>query len=268
MADWHLYCEESCKTERKFVLGGILIESEKVNGLTDGIGRWRQRRGLVGEINWKKTTQNRLERYSEFVTGSLMRAERGDLLYRCAVFDRHEDAHFPGEPEAVRLGRRLYHFLLHCFVLSLRGDDRLFLFLDKGLLPGHPSDLRKMLNCGIAGHRHQQPHGLVHWVQELDSKMCDFIQMADVLTGAIGSALNCNRIDGSSRGAAKARLIEHMSSRLKIAGFHETIECRGGFGLWHVPARQKKHPGPYPALQEVLAEPRLSVTASALPSIG
>lgn len=247
------------------MLGGLLVPACDVREFEHRLQRWRNRRGLVGEISWKKTTPSRVGRYQEFVTGTLLHANRGRFRYRSTVFCSKDNALFPGVSDAERLSKHLHQFLLHSFGMALSHQDRLWIYPDEDLIPSgtSPSEVRQMLNCGIARRRNQFSSNIVQWVSPTDSKASHFIQMADILSGVIGSSLNRNYDPTTNRGQAKEQLINHTLLHVGKTDFNSSIRDREDFGVWHFEPQRKKRPRLYLPEEEFLAVPRLSKSSDA-----
>lgn len=243
MAIWHLYCDESGTNSNYLVLGGVLLKSEDAQDLVSRIDQWRALNNISGEVSWKKTAPQSLERHKQFAQGTLRHARDGRLAFRSAVFNRRDNELFRGVKRAERYEKLLYQFLLHCFALRIPVGDSLAIFPDHQFLPGPPGDMAERLNYRL----HSKHGGNAHCVQRIeptDSKKCHFIQMADLLAGVIAAANNQDFDPLSNRGAPKRELIDHVAGLSGHFDFSEsTPKNRLDFKVWHfVPHKKKRSP--------------------------
>ncbi len=232
MANWHLYCDESSKDHPYLVFGGILVRADIAPGLAAELDEWRTSCGMIGEISWKKTTADRLERYKQFAALAIDNARMGRISFRCAVFDRDDDGLFKGTPRDEAYAKRLHQYLLHSFGLRLPEVDQLFIFPDHEFLPCPPEELRTFLNSGIGMRRCAFDCNVVRFIKPHESKKSRFIQMADLLSGAVAAGNNFSADANSKRGAAKRELSAFIAARAGV-DFTRSNFGRMDFRIWH-----------------------------------
>ena len=199
MKDWIVYVDESYtdNDQRCMAFGGVMLTVEESHSLKASIAKWRLRKGIGStEIKWTKVTPNRLWRFKEFARGALHHVRAGRMAFRCAVFDKRSlnfRKYYDSDKEQGYY-MLMYQFLLNCFVKAVGENDRMFVYMDQRHTPYALGDLVDILNAGIARKTGWRSVKIVRTVEPRDSKTCDFIQMADLLAGAVASQNN-DKID-------------------------------------------------------------------------
>ena len=240
MIDWDAYIEDSgiSKPSPYMILGGIMLKTEHALRLRDSIGRWRRENGLLDEIKWEKVTRDRLARYKEFARGALHYINNGDMTFSCARFDREDNRLFTRAEKIDASDKKAYQLLLHGFVLRAKQTDRLFVYPDRGLIRGSTVALAEMLNAGAASAMGWRGVDVVRSIHPKESNDCHFVQMADILAGAV-NCLNNNLHDiSSSRGEAKQALAEFIQERAGVSLSLPTA-IRSKFHIWFFQPRKK-----------------------------
>jgi hypothetical protein len=220
------------------VLGGVMLRSDLAATLEPAIGAWRQRRRLFVEIGWKKTTEQKLDRFMEFTSGIFRYAHSGEITIACAVFDREHNHLYKGQRKAESRRVRAAMFLVNCFCLRTMPRDTVHVFPDKDFVPCVPQQYIKVLNAMHATRRGSYGGAIVETYEPLTSHDSSFVQMSDVVAGAVASCNNRNHDPSKGRGAAKQTLMEHVSELAKVPLTGSSPRACSWFDLWFVQPTQ------------------------------
>jgi hypothetical protein len=196
--------------------------------------------GLSGEIGWKKVTSDNLDRYKTFAFGTMHYINRGEVCYGCARFDRSDKKLFPRSNRREARDKLVYQLLLHGFALRAARLDRMFIYPDRDMIRGSTFKLTEMLNGGIAQERKWLGVDIVRSIKPMVSHHCHFVQMADLITGAIACLNNKCHDPSKGRGKAKQELAEYVESLAGVSLTKPTPGRRTNFDIWFFQPRIKK----------------------------
>ncbi len=232
-----VFADESRQTaERYMVVGGVIISRGYEQTIIDKIGEYRKQAIYPWEFKWHKISKSRLEAYRGFVDLVLSQSEY--VHFKSMVIDTSE---YDRRTRNKELGfyKLMYQFLLHSFGEYLQPEDRCKIYLDKRTTKYYKlSTLWAILNRGI-NKRYKIGVNPVRFIEPIDSKDHDLIQLADIVIGAIGYEMNrWNELVDAS--PAKIALARHISNRVGLASLQRpTPKDKREFSIWHFILRGK-----------------------------
>ena len=188
----NIYCDESCvddgTTDDFMVIGGIACPTSEKRELVFLIDQLRGRHGVQGEFGWKTVCPSRIAFFSD-----VLNLFFGDprLSFRCVVVSTARTT-FAGSTDRFE---KMYYQVFNNWLDSRGHQYRIF--IDRRI--DDPTRVSTLRNCLIGTQKFGDS---VRFVEEVESRENNLIQLADLLTGAIGYARN-NR--GSLQGASDAK---------------------------------------------------------------
>ena len=239
----HIYCDESRQTAHRYmVLGGLILHADEAPVVASSIGAFRNEWMMSAELKWTKVSKGKIDAYKGYVDLFAKLNAADKVHYHAMILDTHQFDHnkFNKGNKEIGFYKFYYQLLLHSFgrrYCRKNEDDRFLVFLDHRQTSYKLGTLKNTLNHGI-----KKKYGVDHqpWrnVEPRDSKKVEFLQMVDILTGAIGFVKNgyAERPDSSP---AKKDLAAHIGSRMRhpILG-NNTSWGRNCFTVWNFKLRK------------------------------
>jgi len=230
----HVYCDESHQTaDRYMVIGGVICLRNERPSVLAAIQDYRGKYGMLAELKWTKVSQQKLDAY--LALADLVHTQRKHIHYRAIVIDTSEIDHRRYNRNDPELGfyKLMYQFLLHSFGGYLSPRDTCIIHLDQRTTSHYKlSTLWAVLNNGM----HKKYPCLakpVRSIEAADSHKHDLIQVADIVTGAIGFEMNGWDLKPGAK-PAKVQLASHIAALAGLADLrHATQERDHWFGVWH-----------------------------------
>lgn len=199
-----VYCDESCQEhfakrpagEYFVLIGSIWAKAEDRPVLKQRIEALRQQHGIFGEAKWGRVSKRALPFYKELVDLFF----DSELRFRVMVI-RTDELDISWHDNNVELMfYKFYYFMLRGW-LDDCNDYRIFTDVRTNSLPGRIKELERILrNAALTSSVS---------LQAIPSRESALMQLADVLTGAVGY-----KYHGHTTGAAKLELIQHIEQRL------------------------------------------------------
>lgn len=263
----HIYSDESRhKNERFLLLGGIWIEEEKIKIANSEMATLRRNNGyknsdgeqidFLGEFKWTKVSKKYLPVYQQVIDLFFDWIDR-DIIRSCIML---VDTHNPIILKHSNIDKEGYFKLLYQMYLhnsripatykiypdSITNPKQRnvnFEVLDKCLEAAFQSKFSGKLNpADEMGIR-----GFVNNITPIDSKRSQFIQMIDVVMGAVGYYQNrFFKISGARK--AKVELMEYTMNKLiysgsvKFTGKQYLVVRSTRFNIWLFRPRNKNSP--------------------------
>ncbi|MBI1974875.1 MAG: DUF3800 domain-containing protein, partial [Parcubacteria group bacterium] len=232
-----IYSDESRhKNERFLLLGGIWVEEENVQTVENGIRELRKKHGYInsagkhidflGELKWTKVSDKYLTVYKELAdlffdwTGK-------DIVRSCTMLVDTQDpivvAYSNIKKEGYfKLLYQLYYHNSHIPAIYKIFPDRItnptqqrvnFKTLTRCLYMEFQKKFTPLLNTAD----HPGIRGFVNNITPIDSKTSPFIQLIDVVIGALGYLQNgLFRKKGAKK--AKVELMKYIFEKITLSG--------------------------------------------------
>lgn len=222
------YCDESRVTSDRsdefMVIGGIMVPTDKKRSVVRQVDSLRAFYGVQGEFGWKSVCPSKIEFFLALI--GLFFSEP-DLKFRCVVVSRI-NTDFSSDEERFRL---IYYQVFNNW-LDRRNGYRVF--LDRRIDTRDRVDIlrRCLINTRQFGMA-------VQFVQEVESRENDMIQLADLFIGAVGYAWN-GRVELPQSSSAKVRICNDICSKLGIRtlNHYKTSPDEEKFNVFHFLGRR------------------------------
>lgn len=202
---YNIYCDESSvnNPKAKFMLiGALFIKRGKVPEIKQKVKELQKKYSIRGELKWTKASSLSLSFYKELFN-FLFSLSDSVFSYRCIIVDKsrvdYEKYHDKDKDLAF------YKFYYHLFKNKLSLDNKYYIFLD--FKPSKNKDAVRRLGDFLS---FTKTVGDIRHIQAYRSKDNVFIQIADVLTGAVG--FNKNKIGKS---VSKQQLAKVIASSIR-----------------------------------------------------
>ena len=230
----HIYCDESRQTaDRYMVIGGLITMRENEEAFMQAMSLYRQSNNMNSELKWTKVSNQKLNEYLA-LTDLFFSVNRA-FHFKAIVVDTQEmdNRHYNKGDAELGFYKMMYQFLLHSFGEYLQPEDRCVIFLDQRTTSKYKlSTLCAILNNGLR-KKYNFSVPPVKNMQALDSKSSDFIQVADVIMGAIGYEMNGahTRTDAKH---SKVLLAEYIAKKAGLVNLQQpTPRSQRHFSIWH-----------------------------------
>lgn len=235
----HIYCDESRQTaDRYMVIGGLISVRENEEAFTHAMNLYRQSNNMHSELKWTKVSNQKLNEYIALV--DLFFSVNRAFHFKAIVVDTQEIDNRQHNKNDSEIGfyKLMYQFLLHSFGQYLQPEDKCIIHLDQRTTSKYKlSTLCAILNNGLR-KKYKLPNPPVRNVQALDSKSSDFIQVADVLMGAIGYEMNGAHTRTEAK-RSKILLAEYIAKKAGLMNLQQpTPRSQRHFSIWHFHFRQ------------------------------
>ena len=180
------------------LIGGLWIQADKREQYKVSIRRLRAVHDVWGEFKWNRVSPSRLEFYVALVRLFFQESMR----FRCIVLPVHHlDATvFHNADNELMFYKFYYQLLVHW--IEYCNTYRIFVDLKTNRLSNRIRTLERVL-------RNAKPDAHIASVQALPSRQVDLLQLADVLTGAVGY-----RFHEGSTSAAKLTIVQEIENLL------------------------------------------------------
>lgn len=230
----NIYCDESRQTaDRYMVLGGLITIRENEDAFQQAMQLFRQSNNMWAEFKWTKVSDQKINEYIALM--DLFFSLSRSFHFKAIVVDTQEIDHKQYNKNDAELGfyKLMYQFLLHGFGDYLTPTDQCIIHLDQRTTSKYKlSTLCAILNNGL-----KKKYGLdnkpIRNVQGLNSKDSDFIQVADILMGAIGYEMNGAHTRTNAK-RAKITLAEVIAHKAGLVNLQQpTPRSSRHFSIWH-----------------------------------
>jgi hypothetical protein len=204
---FNIYCDESCHLEhdglRVMVLGAVWCPLAKAHEIALRMGEIKSKHGFPKrfEIKWTKVSPAKLAFYMEVLDYFF---EERDLHFRALIVaDKSKLDH-----EAHHQDHDTWYYKMYFTVLkTLFGPhDKYRIYLD--VKDTRSAEKIRKLHDVLCNNMYDFDKEIITHVQTVRSHEVEQIQLADLLTGAVGYA---NR--GLETNSAKVALVKHMQDR-------------------------------------------------------
>ena len=231
---FHIYCDESCTSDRYTVIGAVFCRADTARTLADSISLVAAAHGGTSELKWAKVKKHNFRMYAAVMEEFFAALHKGYVQYYALVVDNSQMNHklYNEGDKEIGFSKMLFQ-LLWKFIRIFRSRPRFFAFLDDRTTQHTPQKLRRMLNQKAANDLNIT-HNPYRYCEFHDSKSEVLIQVADVITGAIGYRRNRKNI----LTVASRPKIEMVSLITKLAKVDDlanpTRKADQSFDIWHI----------------------------------
>lgn len=188
---YNIYCDESYadhSVAKFMVIGGLFVNREMVPEIKERIKKIQEQRCIKGELKWVKTSSKTTIFYTELFT-YLFSLPAHQFAYRCIVVDQTSIDYKKYHKEDKELA--FYKFYYQLLKHRIEPDKDYYISLD--FKPTRSKNrvrrLKEFLSMVIKNDEGEEKDIIKH-LQAYDSKENIFIQIADVITGAIAFSKN------------------------------------------------------------------------------
>jgi len=218
------------------VIGGLLLNAKSLRELKDRVDQYRLEYGMIYELKWSKISKQRLPHYKALVDLVVDMINENRVNIRTLIVDTHKLDHkrFNDGDSETGFYKMYYQLLYNCFGCDYhRHKNRFVVFPDQK--PGKYvlGELKSRLNNAMfykQGNRHS-PFGSI---EASDSKKQDFIQIIDVIIGAIGYHKNGLHLKEYTS-PAKKEFANYIAGKFSIDTFGNDTRYRGTrFTIWNI----------------------------------
>ncbi len=230
--EYDIYCDESRsdiftsqKTSDCFmVIGGLWLETKNRLKFKQELRDLRQKNKCFGEIKWNKASPAREDFYKKVVDYFFDKGN--DLRFRCIVVEKNKvDLMRYHEADAELSFYKFYYQLLHHWILDFN-DYSIFLDTKTNRVKDRISVLSDCL-------RKSNISSEIKNVQALPSHELVFIQLTDLLVGAVSASFN-HSIKSKTKKNIIAKIEQHLKHKIIIPTVRDYVKfnvfkiCPGG----------------------------------------
>lgn len=184
----NIYADESSVDNpqaENMIIGSIFVNRARVPEIKKKVKDIRNKHQIKGELKWIKTSQKTMPFYLD-IFNYLFSLDYQDFNYKCIVVKK-EDIDYEKYHESDK-DLAFYKFYYQLFKNKLHNDKKYYIFLDfkPSKSKGRIIRIKKFLEMVNEGVK-------IKHIQSYSSKENDFIQLADILTGAVGYEKNYSK---------------------------------------------------------------------------
>jgi hypothetical protein len=254
---YHIYSDESRhKTERFLLLAGLWIDADKITAVEEQLRAFRLKYGYTnsegetvpfqGEMKWVKVSNKHLAIYKEFVDIFFEGIMADSFRFSTILVDTHDPAvRAYSNIKTEGYFKLLYQLYLHNSkqpgIYHIRPDritnpkqakvdlNTLHVYLEREL----KKKFIRLLNPAVFNEETE----FVQSIIPTDSRQSNFIQMVDVVMGALGYLQN-KHYEAEGASPVKVELMKYvfekiaLSGAIKISGKKYFIARSTKFNIW------------------------------------
>lgn len=230
--------ESGISNDRFTVVGGLCVRKGAIPQIHQNIDAFRQEHNMNAELKWSKVSNQKEAEYRALVDLFFALNNANYLHFHSIIFDSHRANHkkFNNGDADIGLSKLYYQLILHRFSRYYPHAEGMCVCLDRRNSSTSLSDLRDMLNAGIA-----KTHGIsgdpIKQVVSQESHDDDLLQLNDVILGAVCAARNGKHKLVTGR-ASKRNLAQLVLEKSGLESF-EQDSARGvtRFSVWNMRPR-------------------------------
>lgn len=226
-----IYIDETSQTKHKFLLlGAITIPLLDQPSATAALMECRLPELPNGEMKWVKVSNAKLDAYKRVTDAFFRHPSCSSAHFHSLVVDTYKlkDRQFNDGKRDIGFNKEIYQLANKCASLY---PGLFHLYPDERETVNTPNELRLILNRGRRkiGDRRDWPF---RRCQFRDSKRVKFLQVTDILVGALAFYLNGHHAkDGAS--SAKIELMKHILEHAGVRNPARDTSRAGKFTIWH-----------------------------------
>ncbi|WDF55314.1 DUF3800 domain-containing protein [Mucilaginibacter sp. KACC 22063] len=241
---FNIYCDESRITKERFmVIGGIIVNSKSLNELSLKIRSYREQNGMIYELKWSKVSNNRIQQYKNLVDLIFELIEENRINFRSIIADTSKFNHrkYNGGDGELGFYKMYYQLLFHCFgsdylLDNLNQDNSFIVFPDHKTTNYMLGELKSRLNNNMF-YKLGSRSSPFRSIEPTDSKKSDFVQLVDILIGAIGYHKNELHLKAGAS-LAKLELSNYIALKFGLAQLGDNFKYKKRkFTVWNIKLR-------------------------------
>ena len=234
-----VYCDESrTNTDRFMVYGGIMFSEKFREGFESLISKYRNDICWKCEFKWERINKRTYDLCKGFV--DLYFNNQNSVYYKALVIDR-KFIDKSWDDYETRFYKWYYYLLCYSFGKYVNHNNKFVIVLDNRETKYKLSNLLKILNFGMC-KAHSCAPNRIRSLEVDDSKKNQFIQIADVISGAIGYELN-NYHQKNGASIYKKGMMSYILRKSGVTTFCiNTPPSKHSFSVWHFKFNKKKTP--------------------------
>ncbi len=220
---FNLYCDESCHLENDgmpyMLYGYVSIASNQIKLAKKQIKQIKLDYGFEGEMKWNNVCNKTFPFYAEIINYFFS----NDMMFRAVVVEKSQIDNNREEYSFNDFYFRMYYQLLH-HKTDMENTYNVYIDIKDTRSQGKLHDLKEMIKYNSS----------INNFQFIDSSESVFVQLADVLMGAISYQLRLEK--GSLIGGleAKLKIIEKIKSHTKSSINKSTLKLENKFNLFFI----------------------------------
>jgi len=202
---YNVYCDESSVNNPKaefMLIGALFIKRERVPEIKQRVKELQEKHFIKGELKWVKTSSLTILFYKDLFN-FLFSLPSSNFSYRCIIVNKNQINYEKYHNNDRDLA--FYKSYYYLFKNRLNLKNQYYIFLD--FKPSKNKNAARRLRDFLS---FTKTVGKIRHIQAYSSKDNIFIQIADVLTGAVG--FNKNKIGKSS---SKEQLVKIIANSIK-----------------------------------------------------
>lgn len=236
---FHVYLDESRQQGNQFmVLGGLILDRRYEPDFLEEFRRLQSTLNMTKELKWVKVSNQRVEHYLRFIDLLVKWSKR--IQFQALVVEnaRWTDPRFSRD-KSQAFDKMQYQLLVNGFGRRLTFGDSCSVIVDERQSSHSLDSALQIANEGLRA-KYRFRYDPVREIRPVDSKQSPFVQLVDLLLGAIGYEVNGDFAVPGAR-QAKVDLMHHIQEQYGLHSFSwSTDRYRTDFSIWHFEFGNKK----------------------------
>lgn len=220
---FNLYCDESCHLEHDrmpyMIYGYVSIASNQIQLAKKQIKQIKLDHNFEGEMKWNNVCNKTYPFYSEIINYFFS----NDIIFRAVVVDKEQIDNNRPDYSFNDFYFRMYYQLLH-HKTDMENTYNVYIDIKDTRSQNKLHKLKEMLKYNSS----------INNFQFIDSKESVFVQLSDVLMGAINYQLRIEKGNIVGKVDAKRKLIEKIKTHTNLTLNESTAKDSHKFNLFFI----------------------------------